>query len=79
MKTWVVFMKVTDLKNEAAGGAPTSDSGLGLLSCPFCGGSAMLRTDGVTAITCDACGILFSNGHRSMRGLVGDWNRRPNK
>ena len=49
-----------------------------MLPCPFCGGEAHLRTDGITVIACDACDIYFSNGHRYMGGLIAAWNKRAN-
>ena len=48
-----------------------------LLCCPFCGGDAVLHTDGITAITCRNCCCTVTNNERSIAKLMGQWNNRP--
>lgn len=47
-----------------------------LKPCPFCGGSAELYTDGLTAILCTDCGMSVGNFERSIIKLTDQWNRR---
>ena len=49
----------------------------GLKPCPFCGGSAILRTDGLPDIKCMNCYVTISNGERSIIKLKDQWNYRP--
>ncbi len=46
-----------------------------LKSCPLCGNSPTILTEGYTRILC-RCGLTFTDGHRSMIKLTEKWNTR---
>ena len=65
----------TDEKNPTDKIVGSTD---GLERCPFCGETARMRTDGVTTIACDGCGVYVSLGYGSTGRLRDVWNRRSN-
>ena len=48
-----------------------------LLPCPFCGGEAIILTDGRCRVRCSKCYVTMPGVHRiEKEKAVNDWNRR---